>query len=109
LVVRHGRLLIEQRNYRIALDELTNQLDRITALPEAEVPAAVAKLSPSEFAAARLSHIELAGEVAPADIGRRVTLRLTWGGLQPHTISMAAWLTPKPQQPADEQPREESP
>jgi hypothetical protein len=109
LAVRHGRLLIDQRNYRIALDELTNQLDRLTALPEDDVPAAVGKLAPSEFAETRLSHIELAGELAPADVGRRVRLRLTWGGLQPQTVSMTAWITPSLQSPGEQQRSGEPP
>ena len=37
LVVTHGRLLKAQRNYRMALDELSNQLDRLSALPSAEL------------------------------------------------------------------------
>ena len=54
LIVRHGRLLIAQRHYRQALDELSNQMDRVTALPADDVPQTLKQLSLSEFAAARL-------------------------------------------------------
>ena len=44
LLVRHGRLLIDQRRYRLALDEVSNQLDRLTALSEEEARAALGQL-----------------------------------------------------------------
>jgi len=78
LVVRHGRLLTAQREYRIALDELENQLDRLTALPETELSAAIKQLSPSEFVAARLHDAMLTGEITREEIGSRIMLRLSW-------------------------------
>jgi len=35
LIVRHGRLVTAQRNYRLALDEVSNQLERLRVLPGA--------------------------------------------------------------------------
>ena len=32
LVVRHGRVLVTARHYRLALEELSNQMERLTAL-----------------------------------------------------------------------------
>jgi len=49
LVVRHGRLLTSQRDYRLALDELSNELERLTALSNEQLPAAVEQLTPSDF------------------------------------------------------------
>src|SRR5690349_8609242 len=62
LIVRHGRLLVSQRHYRQALDELSNQMDRVTALPADDVPQTLKQLSPSPFAAARLSAAKLTAE-----------------------------------------------
>jgi hypothetical protein len=103
LVVRHGRLLVDQRDYRLALDELSNQMDRLTALPENEVQTAREGLAVSEFAAARLSQAKLSREFEPVDIGGRLTLRLTWGGQEQHDVSMAAWIIPRPPQ-LDQEP-----
>ena len=96
LVVRHGRLLTAQRDYRLALDELSNQLERLSAFPSAELPAAMEQLAPSEFAAARLHGAELKGELGPADIGQRLTLRLSWDEPQRRAapVTLAAWIIP---------------
>lgn len=98
LVFRHGRLLASYRDYQCALDELTNQLDRLTALPPTDVDAALRELKPSELAAERLSGAELRAEVESLDYGRRVTLSLTWD--EPRRseapVRLAAWLVPAP-------------
>ena len=52
LVVRHGRLLISARQHRLAVEELSNQLERLTTLPPGELAAAVTGLKVSEFTAA---------------------------------------------------------
>jgi hypothetical protein len=98
LIARHGRLLVAQREYRLALDELSNQLERLSALPRQELPGALEKLQPSAYAVARLPGAELRGELTPADLGQRLTLRLAWGenktAAAPATL--AAWIYPPP-------------
>ena len=78
LVVRHGRLLTSARQYRLAVEELSNQLERLTALPSADVAAAVDKLKVSELTAAKLPGAELTANIEPAEYGRRVTLQIAW-------------------------------
>jgi hypothetical protein len=97
LVVRHGRLLVDQRDYRLALDELTNQLDRLTALPNEELAAELQNLAVSPFTADRLANARLHGELEPAEIGSRLNLRLTWGGREQHQVSLAGWSIPAAQ------------
>ena len=58
-MVRHGRLLTSEQNYRLALDELSNQLDRLTALPGNEFSLAVKELQLTPFTAERLSDVKL--------------------------------------------------
>jgi hypothetical protein len=96
LIVRHGRMLKAQREYRLALDEVTNQLDRLTALPLDELPQAVKQLSPSTFISERLTGAQLKGELEPAEFGTRVTLRLSWHGADhlEAPITLAAWAFP---------------
>jgi hypothetical protein len=94
LVIQHNRLLITHRDYQLALDELSNQLERLTALPAAELPAALGKLSPSDRATAHLHDAKLTGELAAADQGQRLTLHLVWGDPQRRAppVSLAAWI-----------------
>jgi hypothetical protein len=95
LIVRHGRLLITQRHYRQALDELSNQMDRLTTLPSEEIEPALKQVSVSPFAAARLSAAKLSADAKPADIGKRLTLRLTWKEGHEHSVAMTGWLMPR--------------
>src|SRR5687768_13350247 len=67
LVVRHGRLLAAHRDYQLALDEVSNQLERLTALPADDLPQALQQLKPSDFAAERLPGAELRGQLDAAD------------------------------------------
>jgi hypothetical protein len=96
LVVRHTRLLASQRHYRLALDELSNQLERLSAMPAAELPAAIEQLAPSEFAAEHLPGAELQGQLAAADVGQRLTLKLTWDEPQRREapLSLSTWIMP---------------
>ena len=99
LIVKQGRLLKEQRDYRLAIDELSNQLERLTGLSSQELSAAVEELRPSEFAAARLPGAELRGEVDPIDVGSRVTLQLWWDQPQRREapVTLAAWVISPPE------------
>ena len=113
LIARHGRLLIDQRRYRIALDAVSNQLDRLSALPAEELARAVEQLKVDEWTSARLPCAELHGHVAPADIGQRVTLELSYGAApnqsvgkngeavaKRKTVTLEIWITPRVQPPA---------
>ncbi len=94
LVTRHGRLLMSARHYRLALDEVSTQLDRLTALPADEIPAAVDRLEVSAFTRERLSEARLTGELQPTDWGRRLTLSLTWQEAQRATapVQLVGWI-----------------
>src|SRR5215212_289210 len=94
LIVRHGRLLIAQQHYRLALDELSNQLDRLTGMPADDVPQAIKQVSVSQVTAAHLVGAKLSAELKPADIGQSVLLRLTWNEAQEQSATMAGWILP---------------
>jgi hypothetical protein len=95
-VVRHGQLWKSQRNYRLALDELSNQLDRLSALPRAELSTAVAELAPSPFVRDRLTDARLVGKLARGDEASQISLTIDWiqtsGRSRPVTLS--AWVFP---------------
>jgi hypothetical protein len=111
LVVTHGRLLASHRDYQLALEELSNQVDRLSALPEAELRTALEELAPSPLAADKLPGAELKGELAPADFGQRLSLALSWEGAQGRTppVRMAAWVFPIAKPAANELREENEP
>jgi hypothetical protein len=94
LVVRHERLLVDADHYRIALDELTNQLERLRATPASQIDAALELLKPSELTAQRLAGAKLASNVESGDSGRRVKLQLSWDEPQRRAfpVELVAWL-----------------
>jgi hypothetical protein len=96
LVVRHGRLLTSHRNYRLALDELSNQLDRLRAMPVNELPDEMERLTPSGFVKERLPGAKLDGKLRPEESGTHITLRLSWNDAERHRAPMtvAAWIFP---------------
>lgn len=96
LIVRNGRMLTSQRDYRLALDELSNQLDQITSLSQADRLEALEQLSPSDFTAERLPGAKLTGELREAEPGKQVILRLQWNELHREKVpvALAAWTFP---------------
>lgn len=97
LVVRHQRLLVQQRQYRVALDELSNQIERLSSLPMAELKPAIAELRPSEGVAKHLLGAALQGELQPEDNGQRLSLSITWDqrGQTAAPLSLSTWLYAK--------------
>jgi hypothetical protein len=96
LYIAHGRLLKSQRNYRLALDELSNQLESLGALPPEELSPAVEQLAVSPAALERLPGAELRGEVSNSELGQRVTLEIWWDepNRQAAPVRLTAWAAP---------------
>jgi hypothetical protein len=102
LVVRHGRLLESQRHYRVALDELSIQMERLTALPADKLARAVQEVAPSSYAAECLPEAELKGEIHSEEYGRRVVLTLSWSepGRRDAPVMLVGWVFPRANVPA---------
>ena len=98
LFVRHGRLLSDSRQERIAIEELANQAARLVALPVGRRDAALAALAPSAVAARRLPGARLTATRGPSPLGDRVVLHLAWDatGRREHPLSLAVWLPAAP-------------
>jgi len=95
LAVRSGRVQRDTRCYLAALDELSNQLDRLTALDSQLLPEALEQLAPSAYIRGVLPSPELSGEVMSDGDGRRLVLRLSWdrpGDAVP--LTLVGWLAP---------------
>lgn len=111
LVVRHDRLIAEQRHYRLALDELSNQLERLTALPPQDVTAALEALEPTELVSDRLPSVTLSGRLEAEEIGSRLTLEISWGS-RPQSIpalQLVGWIAPESQPANESRAAEETP
>ena len=111
LIVRNGRMLTSQRDYRLALDELSNQLDRITSLSQADRVKALEQLTPSGFTAERLPGAKLTGELSEAEPGQRLILRLQWNEPQREKapVAMAAWIFPSAERRENNSPENSAP
>lgn len=91
LYVRHQRLLSESRRERVAMEELANQAERITA---AGAGVDVASLVVSETAQRRLPGVALSATRDRTSLGERVLLSLSWAdtGRTEHPLRLAVWL-----------------
>lgn len=94
LVVRHGRLLTSARHYRLALDELSNQAERLASLDERTLAAELQMLAPSKFIAHRLPGARLMAELTDGEFNRRLVLNLYWneGERKSIPLKLATWL-----------------
>lgn len=94
LVVRYQRTIKSHRDYRLALDELSNQMDRLTMLPEADLPGALQQLTPSAFVKERLVSPKLTAELQRVETGSRVILRMSWGDIERDRApaTLAGWV-----------------
>ncbi|MCA9182034.1 MAG: hypothetical protein KDA51_11295 [Planctomycetales bacterium] len=96
--VADQRLQRMQREHRLAVDELSNQLERLLALPPSEVDIGVQQLEPSDWITERLPEIQLTAQRHRDELGDRVELQLQWkrAGNPPPLVAVA-WMN------ADEQ------
>jgi hypothetical protein len=94
LLVRHNRLLISARHYRLACDELANQIELLSALPAEEVAEAIARIEVSPFTAERLHDAALTATLADDEVGQRLTLGITWDepGRSTAPLTLVAWI-----------------
>jgi hypothetical protein len=96
LIVQHGRVLKSQRNYRLALDEVANQLEHLTSQSPDAMPAAIQGLAPSDFVRQRLRAAKLSAELQPAESGSCIVLKLTWreANQQSTAVTLVGWAVP---------------
>jgi hypothetical protein len=93
VAVRQLRLLESGRQYRLAVDEVTNQLELLAAMPATERAATIAACEPSEFAQARLPKPQLTAKTEAIDDGERLEVTLNWGSQASaqHRVALFTW------------------
>jgi hypothetical protein len=93
LVFRIDFVWKDTGHHRAAMNELSNQLERLTLLSPDEVSAAIDRLEPSEMVSRTLHEPELSGELVKDDWGDRIVLKLNWRRPYPgKPVQLVAWL-----------------
>ena len=94
LSFRSGKLWQDSQHYKLALDELTNQLERLTLLDEATLDEALGNLEVSAAIQATLSDAKLSGSKIVDEFGPRVVLEINWDRLgKPEPLRLVGWLS----------------
>jgi hypothetical protein len=93
-VVRNGRMQEVLRHDRIGMDELTNQLDRLTQLPLDMLRTELEDLRPSEFANSALPRPKLSGTLGDSEDGQRLSLGISWDdpGRNANPLMITTWI-----------------
>ena len=100
LAVRSNRLWQQTRYYRLAVEELTNQLEYLTSLDSAQRAEALEKLAPSMAISNTLPNPVLTAETRSDDDGNRLILSLTWDRLGENVpVTLVGWFEPPPVEP----------
>ena len=92
-VVAGQRLQRMQREQTLAVDELSNQLERLISLPPSEMDKGLQELEPSVWAIERLPDSKLTAQRHSDELGDRVELQLQWKRVgNPPPLIAVAWL-----------------
>ena len=87
--------------HRVAVAELSNQLDRLTRMNLQQVRDELQSLTPSELAQRTLHEPQLSGEMLPTEIGHQINLQLDWKRVNPgQPVELTGWIPndPKPEE-----------
>lgn len=94
--IRSGRLMTQTRHQQLALDELSNQLERLLSLNENDRRKAMSDLMPSDEIASALPEASLAAETMDDQQGTRIVLSLDWNHGVPSTpMRLVGWTQPR--------------
>ncbi len=97
LTVRIGRVWQSTRQYRLAFNELANQMELLTSLGVSRCDAALADLKPSESTAETLPDARLEGKLIRDQDGTRLILSLDWDrGSKAVPLTLVGWLDTNP-------------
>lgn len=93
LTVRIGRVWQSTHQYRLAFNELANQLELLTSLGVSGCDAALTNLKPSVNAAKSLPDVRLEGQLVRDEDGTRLLLCIDWDrGSQSVPVLLVGWL-----------------
>jgi len=73
-----NRVWRDIEHQRLAVCELSNQLEELTQLAEEELIEKVKQIEPSEFCTQGLHEPQISGKLTSDDLGQRIDLELIW-------------------------------
>jgi len=93
LSIASGRMWQQTRHEQVALEELSNQLERLVALPPEQRRDAIAQLEPSAFAVERLPGVTITSQSLKDHAGQRITLQINWNRFFPaKPLTLVGWF-----------------
>ena len=97
LAVRSSRLWQDSRQHRLAVEELTNQWERLGSLDSASRAEAISAMSPSPQVSASLPNPMLSAVTLTDEDGTRLVLRLSWDRIGHRSpVKLVGWMDPLP-------------
>ena len=89
---------------RVAVAELSNQLDRLTQMSPELVLDALETLQPSDLSKRTLRDPQLEGELFQSEMGHRIHLQLNWSRRHPgQPVELVGWI---PRRSENEEPEQ---
>jgi len=93
--VQTKRLMQDTRQYNLAIDELSNQLERLTAMASPERAEAISDLQPSEEIRSILVDVSLRAVEIHDDDGNRISMSIEWDRGGPTApLTLVGWVVP---------------
>ena len=87
------RLWQDTQHHQLALDELSNQLERLSTLNAEERQAALESLSPSEILLRSLPGATLSASMIDDEEGPRISIQLQWPATERlPTMTLVGWV-----------------
>ena len=96
---RVNLIWFDVNHHRVAVSELSNQLEELTAMTLDQAAVAVKSMEPSESCRQALASPQLTGEIFEDQLGTRVLLKINW--TRPNAanpIEMSGWIIPTQQE-----------
>lgn len=93
LSVSTGRMWQQTRFEQFALEELSNQLEHLLALPAEQRDVALSQIVPSDLAISRLPDPVITSRLLGDQAGQRIELQISWNRVGPSKpMSLVGWI-----------------
>ncbi|TWT95030.1 hypothetical protein [Neorhodopirellula pilleata] len=94
MAFRASRMWSEVGHQRIAMNELANQIERITDAAPDEIDQLISNLQPSQMAQENLDQPTITATRVRDSLGDRVDMELTWRSAYPVApVRLTGWVT----------------
>lgn len=90
---RVGLVWRDVRQHRVAVAELSNQLDLLTRMSEEDAKLMLESIAPSEYSKRTLNEPRMTGELVESKLGTQINLRLDWKRRHPgKPVELVGWI-----------------